>query len=290
MHSIEQVNVRSLRYDMLKVASFNILLLFTITWLLRNPPEAVLGALIFAVEPTIVLSSRLPISDNMLTTWALLSLLLLILYLRTKKSLTLLATVIIASSSILLKSTGIFVPLSVIFLLLSQKEIRPAAIKLLSLAIVLAGWLLYGYYYDWPLFIKIFQVASGRELFQPGMVMSLLTSFRIGEKPIDFDPQLTWAWISVVTFSLLNHKTFKDNLSKLALPIFIGSYLILFSIMSGHIKGWYRFPFYPFLSWASASFFLYILRDPSLLTSLFFISIPVSSAYIMSIHGYRWTN
>lgn len=103
------------------------------------------------------------------------------------------------------------------------------------------------------------------------------------------DGWILWGWISVILYSFINIKKEESLLSKLVLPIAIGSYLVFFSIMSGHSKGWYRLPFYPFLAWAAASVFLEAVKNPRFLLTLFFIAIPISSSYIYGSGESKWS-
>src|SRR3989344_5018068 len=141
------------------------------------------------------------------------------------------------------------------FCSLHQKEqnlVFVFGFALLSLII----WLGFGYFYNWPLFINLLVTYSGRELFQPTNIINLFEVFRIGEKVMDPDGWIIWGWISVIVYTLIDKQEEGEKISKLLLPLTIGSYLVYFMIMSGHLKGWYRIPFYPFLSWASAAFII----------------------------------
>ena len=130
---------------------------------------------------------------------------------------------------------------------------------------------------------------SGRELVSPTPIISLFDNFRIGEKPMSTDAWIIFGWISVVAYSLLNFQNKeKSILSRLTLPITIGTYLVILAIMSGHAKGWYRFPFHPLLSWASAAFIIEIIKKPRLLTTLFYYSLPVATSYMTGTGEHRW--
>lgn len=288
MDGLDKVDTGAMRWPMLKIAALDIFILFLIVYLLKGLIEAIIAGLLYATIPTFVLGSRLPISENMITTVMLISLLLLILYTKSQKNIFLIPMAALGSSAFLMKQTGVFVPVALIILLLALKKFKASFIVGLVLLILIIGWFLYGYYYDWSLFLQMMIVQSGRELFMPSQVINLFRFFRIGESAMAPDGWIIWGWISIVVYSLFISKK-QDTLSRLMLPITISSYLIFFSIMSGHNKGWYRFPFYPFLAWASAAFFIEIVKNPKLLTTLFFISIPVSSSYIYGTGEHLWS-
>lgn len=288
MDSLEKIDVGALRWPMLKLGFLNIFLLFLLVYLLKGPMEASLSALIYATVPTMVLSARLPIADNGVSTSALLALLLFVIYIKKKWYPALIFSSVIAAAAFLMKSTGIFIPAALIFLSLLQRKYK-AVFTIGIFAIVSIGiWLWYGYHYNWELFIQLVSVYSGRDLFSPSTIISLFTVYRIGEGVMSVDGWILWGWICIILYSLINMTREKNLLSKLVLPITVGSYLVFFAIMSGHSKGWYRFPFYPFLAWACASVFLEIVRNPRFLLTLFFFAIPVSSSYIYGNGENKW--
>lgn len=287
MDSLEKIDAAALRWPMLKVEAFNIFLLFILVSLLKGLTEGSLAALIYATIPTMVLGARLSISDNGIVTSVLISLLSYTLYIRKNWYPGLIIASVIAAAAFLMKSTGIFIPFVLIFLSLLQRKYK----EILLISIFAIGsvgiWLWYGYHYNWTLFTKLVSIYSGRELYFPSMIINLFEVFRIGERAMSVDGWILWGWICIIIYSFLK-KSNEDSLSRLVLPITVGLYLIFFSIMSGHSKGWYRFPFYPFLAWACASVFLEMVKNPRFLLTLFFFAIPVSSSYIYGSGENKW--
>lgn len=290
MDTFASIDIGRLRFPMLRLGAVNIFLLFLLVFLLKGPVEATLASLLYATIPTFVLGSRLPIADNAVTTCALTALLLFIYYYKKGSLLGLVLASIVAASAFLMKNTGIFVSVSLIFLVLAIKRYRASAIIGVFLAISIGIWVWYGFHYDWNLFTTLISVYSGRELTGPTPIISLLDTFRISEKMMSTDGWIIWGWISVVAYSLLSikNKGKEDILARLTFPIVLGSYLTFFFIMSGHVKGWYRLPFYPFLCWAIAAFFIEIVKNPRFLLGLFFLTIPVSSSYIYGTNEVKW--
>lgn len=288
MDSLEKIDAGALRWPMLKLGALNIFLLFILVYLLKGPVEASLSALIYATVPTMVLGARLPIADNGVITSTLLSLLTFAVYIKKNWYPALIAASVFAAAAFLMKSTGIFTPAALIFLSLLHRKYKAVFIIGIFAIASVGIWLWYGYYYNWELFTKLISIYSGRELFSPSMIINLFTVYRIGEKMMSVDGWVLWGWISVILYSFINVKKEESLLSKLVLPIMVGSYLVFFSIMSGHSKGWYRLPLYPFLAWATASVFLEIVKNPRFLLTLFFIAIPVSSSYIYGSGETKW--
>lgn len=289
MDSLEKIDSGALRWPMIKLATVNILLLFVLVYMLAGVWEAALSALIFATEPTMVLGSRLPISENMIVTTSLLSLILFTFYVRKKNKSFLIVSGIIAASAFLMKPTGIFVPVSIAILAISLKLFKDAVYIFFCALFSIVIWFLFGFHYNFQLFLTLNTLYSGRELFVPSSINNLFEVFRIAETAMNPDGWLVWGWISVIAYSVFK-KEGKNVLERLTLPVAIGSYLVVFAVMSGHSKGWYRYPFYPFLSWASAAFLIEIIKNPRFLLSLFTIGVPFFTSYISGNGERHWNN
>lgn len=287
MDSYEKVDAGALRWPMLKIGALNVFLLFLVVYLLSGLAEATVAGLIYATWPTVVLASRLPLAENFLITLSLLSLLFLLFFLKKKHSWGLFLTAIIAGSAALVKQTGIYIPAAVVFLLLACKKKKAAFITAAVAFLFFLTWFAYGYVYDWPLFLRLQSIFSGREIRLPTMIISLFDTFRISEKTMSTDAWQIWGWLSVIVFSFLKKRR-QGKMTRLALPVFVGSYLVVFAIMSGHSKGWYRFPFHSFLSWAMAASFVYLLQKPNFLPSLFFVALAGFSSWIFGTGEAFW--
>jgi len=288
MDSYEKVDAGALRWPMLKIGAFNIFLLFILVYSVSGFWEATVAGLIYATIPTIVLSSRLPLAENFLITLSLTSILLLLWYFKKDFILALVLSSLVASAAILVKQTGIYLPAAIIFLLIAYKKIKPAILVSFIALLLLAFWFAYGIYYNWSLFIQLQDVFSGREIRLPTMIINFFDTFRISEKTMATDGWMIWGWISVVAFAFLG-KIRQKKLSCLVLPAAVGSYLIVFAIMSGHSKGWYRFPFHPFLSWAIAAVFINFIKEPSFLYSFFFVTLASFSSLIFGTGEAFWS-
>lgn len=288
MDSYEKVDAGALRWPMLKIGAFDIFLLFILVYLISGFWEATVASLIYATVPTIVLSSRLPLAENFLITLFLLSLLLFVLYLKKNSKLVLLVCSLTAGVAILVKQTGVYIPATIFFLLIAHQKIKPALQVIAISSIFLLSWFAFGYYYNWSLFIHLQGIFSGREIRLPSMIINLFDTFRISEKTMSTDGWMIWGWISVVAFAFLE-KIRKKKLSRLVLSLAIGSYLVVFAVMSGHSKGWYRFPFHPFLSWAIAAVFINFVKEPSFLYSFFFVAIAGFASLISGTGEAFWS-
>ncbi len=271
MNTYEKVEAGALRWPMLKLGALNVFLLFCLVYFVSGFWPALVSGLIYATVPSFILGSRLPLAENFLVTLSLISLLLLLWYLKKNSKLILVLCSLVAGCAVLVKQTGLFIPATIVFLLWANKKTKAALIIGLIGLTFLASWFVYGAYYNWPLFVHLQGVFSGRELRLPKMIIDLFDTFRISEKMMSIDGFLVWGWISLVVFSFFRNE--KNKMSFLIPMTMVGSYLIFFTVMSGHLKGWYRFPFYPFLAWAIAVGFIENLKKPRFLYSFFFITL-----------------
>lgn len=287
--TLEQVDVGVFRYPMAKLGFLNILMLFLIIYLLGKPGTAIVASLIYATTPTMAMAARLPISDNFVATLSLLSALLLVLYRKTKARGWMIAMAIAAAAATLVKSTGLFVPAGIIFVMLAVKDRRAAITTAGTTLAAMAIWLAYGWHYNWDVFWKIFAVSSGRELYRPGNILYLFNIYRIGESVASVDGWLIWGWMGIAAWTFLGKKEQRTN-ENLILPAMMGAYLVFFSVMSGHAKGWYRDPFYPYLAWAGAELIVALIQNPNFLGSIMFLAVPVASSWIWGTGKYNFSN
>lgn len=287
MDNFSKVDILKMRYPMPFLGMINIFLLFSLVYLLKGTLEATITALIYATTPTVILGSRLPVADNALITITMSSLILFIYFTKTKSLIALCTAGTLAGLGFLMKSTGIYIGISLVLLSLSLKNHKASVILIQLLIISIGIWFLYGAYYNWELFAKLLPAYSGRFLFAPTPVIDLFSVFRIGVGLLSVDGWIIWGWICIILYTFLD-KSEKTDLKRLILPITVGCYLTFFSIMSGFTYGWYRFPFYPFLSWASAFVIIEIIQNPRFLPVFFFLSLPVSSSYIYGTGGTGW--
>jgi 4-amino-4-deoxy-L-arabinose transferase-like glycosyltransferase len=287
MDSLDKIDAGALRWPMLKLGALNVFLLFVLVYLVAGFKEALLAAALYATIPTMVLSSRLPLAENFLVTLSLGALICFWWYLKKESFWALLGCLLLTTPAILIKQSGAYIPLSLAALFFWQKKIKASFLVLLFFGLSVLAYLAYGYFYDWQFFWHMQSVFSGREILLPKMIIGLFETFRITEKMMTPDGIIIWGWISVAIYQLSRKN--RQGAGRLILPLVVGFGLILFAIMSGHAKGWYRFPFHPFLAWAIAAVFFDNLKEPGFLASFFFITVPVFAAYVTGTGENYWS-
>lgn len=289
MDTYEKVEAGSLRWPMLKIGALNVFLLYLLVFWLSGFWPAVLTGLIYAVQPTFVISSRLPLAENMITFWLLLALLLLKAYLTHPSRWFLYPLALLCGGGVLLKSTAVFLPAAVGFIFWAKKKPKETLLIAAFTFFFIFLWFAYGYYYGWTLFKTLLGRFSGRELWFPFQIAKIFTVPRIAESAIRPDYWLIWGWFSLFVFGLFGRRWRNKKESWLYFISATGAHLVLFMIMSGHDKGWYRYPFYPLLAWSMAEVFLYLFRHPRFLGILFWFALPLSEAYVTGRGRVGWS-
>ena len=130
----------------------------------------------------------------------------------------------------------------------------------------MSGWLTYGYITDAALFTNLWKLQLAR------YDMAFDSIFIFFRDPVIVDRALTDGWIYFGWAAMLLLLT--KNLKQHA-PIIFGflAYfaVFVFAIPSEPMHGWYRYPFYPFLSIAIALFIKEYFNKNYLVTAVFFI-------------------
>ena len=266
------VSARMMRKPALYAAILTTFLIFLFGSLTYSRKVGLLGALIYSTVPTFVISSRMALAENFLNPTALLFLICLFLYSKKEKKIFFYLGSILAGLAILLKISGIFLLLMGIFLFVFKR--RPLKeIFIFSIIALLIGslYLIYGWYYDSQTFIKILFSQSQKAFLGPFTFLYSLVYPRITKAFLD--GWVVWGFISL--FFIVFKSEWRKHFWLLS-PIF--SYLLIFIFLGSNDFGWYRYPFFPWLSLCLALNILEIYQNPSLGKILFFMLIPFASS------------
>ncbi|NOY15169.1 MAG: hypothetical protein GXP43_03035, partial [bacterium] len=207
MNTFEKVKIDVLRWPMVKLGTINVILLFIIVYLSIGFWEALIASLIYSTAPTFVISSRMPLAENIFVTMSLISLILFWLVNKIKRSkiktLLIFSLFLLGTAAPLIKQTGIFIPVALAFLFFSLKDFKNSFLMVMSLILSQAIWFSYGCYYNCQLFLDLQSLFSGRKLLYPVNILRLFDTFRIAEKPMQMDGWLIWGWISIIFLSFI---------------------------------------------------------------------------------------
>ena len=266
------VSAKVMRRPALYAGILTTFLIFLFGTFVYDKKVGLLSALIYSTVPTFVISSRMALAENFLNPTALLFLIFLFLFFKKEKKIFFYLASILAGLAILLKISGVFLLLTGIFLFVFKK--RPLKeILIFSTITILIGsfYLIYGFYYDQHTFVKVLFSQGHKTFLGPFTFLYALVYPRITTAFLD--GWVIWGFISLLIILFTSH--LKKNFWLFA-PIF--SYLLLFIFLGSNDFGWYRYPFFPWLSLCLALNILEIYQKPSFGKILFFMLIPFASS------------
>ncbi len=269
--SMYDVSLQKIRPLAVVLGLLSILLVFLLTKNIYGYKTGLLASLLYATIPTIVIGSRIVQNENFFIPSFLLALLFTSKYLTTKRKLFRNLAIVICGILILAKIPWIAASISIIGILLFYKKYKDALALMLTAIFALVGFALYGYFYDWNLFINLWKLQANR------YDITYNSIFALFQKPFLVDRHYTDGWIVFgwFAFILLLAQDLKKNIFIVA-PI-VGYFLIFLAGIpdeAGH--GWYRYPFYPFLVMSIALFIKEYFIKNMLLTFFFLVVIGTS--------------
>src|SRR6185436_13415959 len=232
---------------------------------------ALLGTLVYATLPVIVLTHRLVKGES------LLALLFMGALLAVRDTLTeatpeatgepdaapaaargrrgALVAGVLGALSIWTKATGVIVPLVVTVLLLSRRRRADAAIVLGLAAGALGLYLIYGMAYDAGVFFKVLAAQSTTKWVSMEAFHDLLG----GKAVVKWFGRGTYLWLllAAVVAGLSRHR-------RLLLPLVLYGALLALTADHRVVYGWYRLPLYPFLCVAAGLYLERLLEEADL--------------------------
>ncbi len=240
-------------------------LVFLLTRELYDKKTALIASFLYAVIPTVVVGSRIVQNENFFIPMWLLSLFLIVKYIKGKKKRYRNIAAVLCGLLVLAKIPWIAAAGSIFLIFLYLKKYKDAALFLFVPIVALFIYILYGSYYDWNLFINLWGLQVAR------YDLTFTSFFALFQKPYLVDRFYLDGWIYFGWFAFV-----------LALTNFKKHYIIIFALLSyfvifiagipdepGH--GWYRYPFYPFLIISTALFIKEYFNKNYILTFLFLI-------------------
>ncbi len=286
-----ETGVAIIRRPMIKIAIVTTILIFILGKMLFGKFVGLLAAVLFSTIPTMVISSRLALSENGYMPLMLGALILAILYIEKKKAIYWISASILSALAILFKLSGISVAIMLALLFLHYlKGKERLRITFWSLFISFLGFLafvLYGAAIDWSTFYKVFVVQSNF-LYGTGaeVIYSLIAQSKITANNFFTDGWITLGWISLIIVALSKFR--KDKYSKV-ITIAAFSYMIVFIFFGSEAYGWYRFPFYPFLIISIAKVIEMLYKTPNVLATLFLGLLPFGTLMhkLYGIQGFQ---
>lgn len=268
-------SAKVVRLPMVLLGSVNVVLLYLalIRWK-RN--EAFVAAILYAVIPIFVFTSRIVLAENLVITLVLVQMIILS-YVQKKptKWLTILSA-IVSGLAILTKITGAFILLASVIFLVSKQQYRTAVKHALYAIAIAAIYPLTGLLIDHTLFISL-QLEQASRTIGPLAGVNLF-NFPLLTNRLYIDGWFILGVISLVTVSLRNKL---DNFTILIASLFY-CWLIVYMMAVDElsINAWYRYPMYPLIAWSIAWVLNNAKNNPFALLPIFTLGVLPLSSYL----------
>ncbi|MBU1117717.1 glycosyltransferase family 39 protein [Patescibacteria group bacterium] len=275
-----------IRKPIIIIGTISVALLGIFCWINFGYFAGMLGVLLYATTPLVVLSSRMIQAENAIIPCLLACMIFMSLYIKKKNDYWLLAAALISGMATLFKLTGFVCHLFVLFALLGNyKKINKSFLNdfgfflIVSLPISFL-FVAYGLVYGLENFMNI--LFSNYNRFYgigPNSLIELIRNQRLTQHKFLPEVSIISGWL--VFLSLIT-KDVKDIGNKLAI-FGVFSYLIVYIFFGSQPYGWYTFPFWPLLIILLSKFLSDGIMRGKNFVAVFFFSTMILGANISQI-------
>lgn len=276
MQEMMQINISHIRIPILLISSLTVPVVICLGRELFGKASGLLGGLVFATLPVIVLIGRLNKEDNLLALLAAVAFLCTLRFVRTGSRKYYFGMLLFVFFSIISKEVGIFAALASIILCARAQLWRTVMINIVVVMLAIACYFAYGLL-NWSEFINALTKHANYSNSISG-ALPLFSTFRISG--FYSEGWIVWLWLSAFTAATL------DRGKSLIAPI---SYLLVFSVLAVAIfdAPWYRMPFLPFLC-VSAGYVIHnFMKNPDAIkATVFLFTAGVSSVQLVLLGKY----
>ncbi len=246
-NTFQKISIGTIRQVPIALWVISTILLHFIAQIIYDKKTAAWGLLIYSVATLFVMETRTVFAENLLTPLSLGALLIFLKYRKKINILHIIILAIISGFSFWAKELGITVGASIFLLMLLEKvKLRLIVMFSVITILIISTYALYGYIYNWELFLAILQVQSFREL-GPNVLNTLLFNPIIVNK-VYFDGWYLLGFVSL--FAALSE--FKKH-QYILIPAFTYFFLMIFSLTQHGEMGWYMIPLFPFFALLTAN-------------------------------------
>jgi 4-amino-4-deoxy-L-arabinose transferase-like glycosyltransferase len=274
-----QINLSLIRPFAVILGALSILLIYLLVREIYDKETAIFASLFYSIIPTIAIGSRLVQNENFFIPLYLLALFLIARFIKTKKKVLRNISALICGLLIVSKIPWIAGGLGIVAILFYNRLYKDGIFIALVVLVFFMGYLVYGYYFSWDLFVNLWKLQLERYDLTFNSFFALFTEPFLADRFM-IDGWIYFGWIS---FFILLTKDLKKNIF-----VILGllSYLavFIFAIPNEEAHGWYRYPFYPFLAISLALFIKEYFNKNLLLTTTFFLFV------ILSLLELTWKN
>ncbi|HSD98832.1 MAG TPA: glycosyltransferase family 39 protein [Patescibacteria group bacterium] len=272
------VDLQHIRGLAVLLGVFSVFMVFLFTKELYGENVGLLASFLYAIIPSIAIGSRLVENENFFIPFFLLALFFTSRYLRTKRNVFYIVTIIICGLLTLAKVPWATATIAIFLILLSQKMYKRAFLFVLGVLPIFGLFFVWGLYWDSHLFFSLWSLQLNRYDIAFNSVYALFTY------PVLTDREFLDGWIYFGWFAifLLVAKDFKKHIF-IVLPFLAYFLVYVYAIPNELGHGWYRYPFYPFFVIAIALFVKEYFNKNYLLTFFFLLLTG------LSMLGQSWT-
>ena len=175
-------------------------LLYVLSLRIGSTTMAMIASLVYALNPNTIFLSRLAVAENLIVVLSLLVMLLYVQYSETLKSKYLYIAAVLAGLACLAKVTGIYLVFALCVLSLLHGRWREFLNVALIGAVIFSLYPIYGWYYDFDLFIRVVTSHAGRFNFAELPRVTRMFYSR-SDHPLPFDPVFLFGWLVFVWYA-----------------------------------------------------------------------------------------
>lgn len=238
----------------------------------------VLSLLIYATVPTFVFGARLAVPENLIAMLMVVILWLVLDYLKTNILWKRNAAIVLAALAGLSKPTGFLLVPFITFWLWKDRRWKEGAVAgIVGSLLFFVPYFLYGAYYNWELFWKVFSYQAQRPAGWSGLAYLITNP--------GFSVEIFLDGFVVLGFFSLAYLLFKrrNKGEEVVLLSFIFALLVVVFSGGRHDQlGWYRYPVYPFMAIATALLVKNVYKNPSFFSSAVFIPLALTNADLLA--------
>ena len=277
-----------IRKPIIIISTISVALLTIYCWINFGFLTAMIGGLIYATTPLVVLSGRMIQAENAIIPSLLACMIFTSLYIKRKKDVWLFMVALVAGVATLFKLTGVVCHLFVLFALLGNLKKSKNSFWndfgfFLAISLPISFlFVIYGSIYGLPNFKNI--LFSNYNRFYgigPNVLIELIRNQRLTQHKFLPEISIISGWLVFLGLLIKKPKNFGLKLTMWG----IFSYLIIYIFFGSQPYGWYSFPFWPLLIIILAKFLSDGIEKGKNLMAVFFVSILIVGANISRVMG-----
>lgn len=273
--TFQTIDLKTIRLVPIILSLFSSLFVFLIGNRLYGYKVGVWAMLIFSTVTVFIMNMRVVVAENLLTVFLLTTIYMFVQYsskMNTKHGIII---GVLCGLSFLTKILGIGVFLTALTLFV-YKKIKPrhAITATITFLIFVALLLTYAGYFGWDTFWAIQQEQASRPI-GPQTLFLMLTQSVIVNKIV------TDGWYFLGFFALFYSLSNVQKNKLVAIPFVVYFFLMLSSLSSTGLSGWYLIPLFPLMSLAIAQFVHTVPEKSQWLFLVFLLFIGVSHIHFL---------